>query len=94
MGSGAVAPTHSARDRDTTLAVAVTYPTAGGSATKILLDLLRTTHPEAPSKDNGTEAALKWLAKTFPEVLLPPVCPKPLQPGLECPLQEATQTER
>jgi hypothetical protein len=64
---------------------AIAYPAAGGSATDILLDAMRATRQDAPAKDKGTQAALEWLAKTFPEVLRPPVCPEPLQPGPKCP---------
>ena len=76
---------HRAGDRDGMLVAAIAYPTAGGSATEVLLDAIRAGHPDAPVKEKGTEAALEWLAKTFPDVLRPPLCPKPLQPGLECP---------
>jgi polyhydroxyalkanoate synthesis regulator phasin len=76
---------NSASDRDRTLAAAIAYPAAGGSATDILLDAMRATRQDAPAKDKGTQAALEWLAKTFPEVLRPPVCPEPLQPGPKCP---------
>jgi hypothetical protein len=72
-------------DRDRTLVAAVAYPAAGGSATEILLDAIRARHPDAPAKEAGTKVALAWLAKTFPDARGPPVCPKPLQPRLECP---------
>ncbi len=80
-----VALTNSASDRDKRLVAAIAYPTAAGSATDVLFDAIRTGHPEAPAKEKGTEAGLEWLAKKFPEVLHPPVCPQPLQAGLECP---------
>jgi len=73
-------------DRDKMLVTAIAYPAAAGSATEVLLDAIRAGHPDAPAKDKGTEAALEWLAKTYPDLLRPPVCPKPLQLGLKCPL--------
>ena len=81
-----VALSERAADRDRLLVTAIAYPTAAaGSATEILLDAIRVRHPDAPAKERGTEAALEWLAKTFPDVLRPPVCPQPLQPGLKFP---------
>jgi len=76
-----------AANRDGMLVTAIAYPTAAGSATEVLLDAIRVGHPDAPAKEAGTEAALAWLAKTFPEVLRPPLCPPPLQqqPDLKCP---------
>jgi hypothetical protein len=73
------------------LVAAVAYPTAAGPATEVLLDAIRAGHPDAPAKDQGTEAALEWLAKTYPDALHP-VCPQPLQPGLQCPPQEGVST--
>jgi hypothetical protein len=78
---------HRAADQDGKLAAAIAYPTAAGPATEVLLDAIRAGHPEAPAKEKGTEAALKWLADTYPSVLGPPVCPQPLQPDLKCPGQ-------
>ncbi len=86
-----VALTHKAPDQDSMLVAAIAYPTAGGTATEILLDGLRVGHPNAPSKEAGTEAALVWLSKTYPEVLRPPVCPPPLQSGLKCPPSSGQQ---
>jgi hypothetical protein len=80
-----VALTHPASGRDEMLMSAIAYPAAAGSATEILLDAIRAEHPDAPVKEAGTEPALAWLAKKFPILLRPPLCPKPLQPGLECP---------
>ena len=80
-----VALTHPASGRDEMLMSAIAYPTAAGSATEILLDAIRAEHPDAPVKEAGIEPALAWLAKKFPILLRPPLCPKPLQPGLECP---------
>jgi hypothetical protein len=67
------------------LVTAIGYPAAAGSVTEVLLDAIRAGHPDAPAKEAGTEVALAWLAKKFPEVLRPPVCPQPLQSGLKCP---------
>jgi hypothetical protein len=81
-------------DRDRMLVAAVAYPTAAGDATEVLLDAIRAGHPDAPAKEKGTEAALEWLVKTFPDVLRPPLCPPPLQqqPALKCPSQETAAT--
>lgn len=81
-------------DRDRTLASAIAYPAAAGSATEVLLEAIRAGHPDAPAKEAGTEPALAWLAKTFPDVVRPPHCPKPLQPDLKCPLDEATTSHQ
>ena len=67
------------------LVTAITYPAAAGSATEVLLNAIRVGHPDAPAKEEGTEAALAWLAKKFPDVLRPPLCPEPLQSSLKCP---------
>jgi hypothetical protein len=75
----------SSPNRDSALVKAIAYPAAAGSATEVLLDEIRAAHPDAPTKEAGTEAALKWLADTYPSVRGSPVCPQPLQPGLECP---------
>jgi hypothetical protein len=76
-------------DRTRTLAAAVTYPAAGGAATEVLLDAIRAERSRAPAKDEGTQAALEWLAKQYPDLLEPPPCPEPPQPyglsGLTCP---------
>ena len=80
-----VALSHPAANRDGMLVNAIAYPAAAGSATEVLLDAIRAGHPDAPAKEKGTEAALEWLAKTFPDVLRPPLCPQPLQPDLKCP---------
>ena len=80
-----VALAHPASDRERMLVAAIAYPTVAGSATEILLDAIRAGHPDAPAKEKGTESALTWLAKQFPDVLRPPLCPQPLQPGLKCP---------
>ena len=74
------------------LLTAIAYPAAGGSATEFLLEAIRAGHPDAPAKEAGTEAALAWLATKFPDVLRPPVCPEPLEPGLKCPSQEGAAT--
>ena len=55
--------------------MAIAYPVAAGTATEILLDAIRVQHPNAPAKEAGTEAALKWLAARYPEILGPPACP-------------------
>ena len=86
-----VALSHPASDRDRMLVAAIAYPTAAGSATEVLLDAIRAGHPDAPAKEAGTEAALEWLAKTFPDVLRPPLCPQPLQPDLKCPPSASQQ---
>jgi hypothetical protein len=87
-----VALSHRAADQDGKLAAVIAYPTAAGPATEVLLDAIRAGHPDAPPKEEGTESALAWLAKTFPHVLRHPLCPPPLQSGLECPPQEAATT--
>ena len=74
-----------AANRDGMLVNAIAYPAAAGSATEVLLDAIRAGHSDAPAKEAGTEPALAWLAKTFPDVLRPPLCPPPLQPDLKCP---------
>jgi hypothetical protein len=81
-----------AADRDGEFVTAIAYPAAAGSATEVLFDAIRAGHPDAPKKEAGAEAALEWLAKKFPDVLRPPLCPMPLQPesGLKCPPQEIT----
>jgi hypothetical protein len=79
-----VALAHPAFNRDRMLAAAIAYPTAAGSSTEVLLDAVRAEHLDAPAKEKGTEAALEWLAKTYPDVFRPPVCPPPLQAGLKC----------
>ena len=71
--------------RDEMLVTAIAYPAAAGSATEVLLDAIRAAHPEAPAQSEGTEAALRWLAKSYPDVLRPPVCLPPLQSDLKCP---------
>jgi hypothetical protein len=85
----ALAPPSSNRDK--MLVAAIAYPTAAGPATEVLLDAIRADHHDAPAKQAGTKAALEWLAKTFPDVLRPPHCPKPLpaDPDLECPPEAA-----
>ena len=80
-----------AADREQMLVNAITYPAAAGLATEVLLDAIRVGDPDAPAKEAGTEPALAWVAKTFPDVLRPPLCPKPLQPGLECRLSGRQQ---
>jgi hypothetical protein len=72
-------------DRLQMLATAIAFPPAAGLATEVLLDAIRAEHPDAPKRGEGTEATLEWLAKTYPQVLHPPSCPQPLQPGLKCP---------
>jgi hypothetical protein len=71
------------------LVAPVAYPAAAGTATDVLLDAIRTLVAAAPAKEAGTNAALQWLAAKYPEVLRPPVCPKPPQEfddsGLQCP---------
>ena len=81
-----------AANRDGMLVNAIAYPAAAGSATEVFLDAIRAGHPDAPAKEKGTEAALKWLAQKFPDALRPPLCPKPLQSGLKCPPQETSPT--
>jgi hypothetical protein len=82
-----------ARDPQRTqkLAASVAFPPAAGKATEVLIDAIRT--PDAPAKEAGTNAALEWLAKQYPDVLRPPVCPPPPQnfevSGLKCPDEEA-----
>jgi hypothetical protein len=78
--------------RDRTLVAAIAFPTAGGSATEVILDAIRAERSDAPAKEAGTEAALQWLAKTYPDVLRPPLCPQPLQSDMKCPPQEAPPT--
>jgi hypothetical protein len=76
-------------DRDATLVNAIAYPSAAGrSATEVLLDAIRSAHPDTPAKQAGLNRALVWLAEKFPYVLRPPLCPPPLQqePDLKCPL--------
>ena len=72
--------TESAADRERILVTAITYPAAAGPATNVLLDAIREQRPDAPSKEEGIEVALNWLASAYPLVLLPPVCPEPPQP--------------
>jgi hypothetical protein len=80
-----VALTRQALDQDATLVPTIAYPAAAGSATEILLDAIRAVRPDAPVKAAGTESALVWLAKTYPDVLRPPTCPAPVQSDLKCP---------
>jgi hypothetical protein len=86
-----VALPHPASDRDRMLVTAIAYPTAAGSATEVLLDAIRSRHPDAPAKEAGTEPALEWVAKNFPDVLNPPLCPPPLQADLKCPPSASQQ---
>jgi hypothetical protein len=71
------------------LVKAVAYPAVAGPATDVLLDAVHARDSDIPAKEAGTEARLIRLAKKYPEVLRPPVCPPPPQPtaisGLECP---------
>jgi hypothetical protein len=77
------------QDATKELSAAIAYPTAAGSATEVLLEAIRARRSDMPNKDAGTQAALKWLAEKYPEVLRPPVCQPPPQPkeisGLQCP---------
>jgi hypothetical protein len=82
-----------AANREKMLVEAIAYPASAGSATEVLLHAIREGHPDAPAKEVGTEAALQWLAERYSDVLRPPVCPPPLQFGLECP-PEAGPTGR
>ena len=72
--------TESAADRERILVTSIAYPAAAGPATNVLLDAIREQRPDAPSKEEGIEVALNWLASAYPLVLLPPVCPEPPQP--------------
>jgi hypothetical protein len=76
------------------LVASVAYPAAAGAATDILLDAIRTRVTAAPASGAGTTAALQWLAAQYPEVLRPPVCPKPpqdfVQSGLQCPSDDTS----
>ena len=85
-----VALSGSAANRDVMLMNAIAYPAAAGSATEVLLDAIRAGHPDAPTKDKGTQVALEWLAKKFPDVLHPG-CPPPLQRDLKCPPSASQQ---
>ncbi len=71
------------------LVSAVTYPTAGGPATEILLEELRTLRLDAPGKSEGTTATLESLVTNYPRILQQPTCPVPPQSyelsGLKCP---------
>ena len=73
--------------RDGMVVNIIAYPASAGSATEILLGPIRAACPDSPAKEAGIEPALAWLAKTFPDVLHPPLCPEPLQtgPNLKCP---------
>lgn len=71
-------------DRTQKLAAAVAHPAAAGTATDVLLDAIRGGHSHAPAREKGTEAALEWLVKTYPDGLRP-LCPPPLRPDLKCP---------
>ena len=61
-----VALSHPVADHERTIVTAITYPAAAESGTEVLLDAIRAGYPDAPAKENGTEAALAWLAKKFP----------------------------
>ena len=62
-----VALSHRAADRDGMLVAAIAYPAAAGSATEVLLDAIRAGHPDAPTKEAGTETALDVAgANNFP----------------------------
>jgi hypothetical protein len=72
---------HPAADRDGMLMNALAFPAAAGLGTEILLDAIRAGHPGAPAKEAGTEAALKWLAKTYPDVLRLPFARRRCNPA-------------
>jgi hypothetical protein len=80
-----VALSHTQPNRDATLAAAIVYPASAGPATEILLDAIRAGRSDAPAKEAGTEPALIWLQKAFPDVLRGPLCPAPPQSDLKCP---------
>jgi hypothetical protein len=70
------------------LAQALKYPMAGGSATGVLLDALRTADPAAPGGDAGLDANLDWLRQAYPALNLDaaPACPEPPPArGFACP---------
>ena len=75
----------SAANREEMLVERNRLPCRGRIADRDLARRIRAGHPDAPTKEAGTEAALDWLARTFPDILRPPLCPRPLQPGLKCP---------
>jgi hypothetical protein len=86
-----VALSRPSANRNGMLVTAIAYPAAAGRATEVLLDAIRGEHPDAPAKEAGTEVALAWLAKKFPDILRPPICPTPLQPDLKCPPSASQQ---
>jgi hypothetical protein len=75
------------------LAAAIAYPTSAGDAADVLLEEMRARHPDAPRKEAGSDAGLKWLAGIYPSLLRPPACPQPPRPfetsNLRCPAQKA-----
>jgi hypothetical protein len=79
------------RGQETTeeLVAAIVYPSAAGPATEVLLEAIRPRNPDAPTKEAGTNAGLKWLATKYPWVLDAPVCLQPPQsptiPDFKCP---------
>jgi hypothetical protein len=50
----------------------------------------------APAKAAGTNEALVWLSAKYPDLLHPPVCPKPPQDfdesGLQCPSDDTSDS--
>jgi hypothetical protein len=80
------------RGQETTdeLVAAIVYPSsAAGPATEALLEAIRARNRDAPTKEAGTNAGLKWLTTKYPWVLDAPVCLQPPQssaiPDFKCP---------
>jgi hypothetical protein len=71
------------------LVAAIAYPSAAGPATEALLEAISARNPDAPAKEAGTYAGLKWLAIKYPWVLDTPACLQPPQfptiPDFKCP---------
>lgn len=44
------------------------YPGTAGEPTNVLIDALRWIAPEAPGKEAGLDAILKWIARTYPSL--------------------------
>lgn len=75
-------------DRVAKLVEVLKYSMTGGSATQVLLDALQGIDPNAPGKDAGIDANLKWVRRSYPALNLDsaPVCPEPPpSQGLSCP---------
>jgi hypothetical protein len=80
-------PPQSRADGIATVVEVLKYPPVAGPATDQLLNLLKAIDPNAPAKDGGLPATLRWIAETYPGINLDarPACPAPPSSSLTCP---------